>query len=132
MSSVLVNHLIAVTPLPREGVWSANLQIIGGLVSIWGPGLTLSKMDLLHMLNKKDEMSRSYLSPADRFPATGTLSIRILESYMIVARFLVDICVLAALAVFAMLLKNNLPALHPTADADIPPDKYACLINISC
>ena len=65
-----MNHLIAVTPMAREGIWKANLRLLAGLISVWGPSLSLAKMDLLHMLNKKDESSKSTLSTADRVTAT--------------------------------------------------------------
>jgi hypothetical protein len=104
---MLVNHLISISPGNRESVWKANLRIVAGLISIWGPSLSIRKMDLLHMLNKKDEASLSFLSPGDRIVAT-------------------------ALAVFAMLLTSGLPALNLISDTDIPPDKCVVIQPLPC
>jgi hypothetical protein len=71
MASALVNHLVAISPGNRDSVWKANLRIVAGLITIWGPSLSIRKMDLLYMLNKKDEASLSFLSPGDRVVATG-------------------------------------------------------------
>ena len=70
-ASAFVNHLISVCSFSRELVWKANLRLIAGLISTWGVSLSINKMDLLHMLNRKDEGSRSSLSEGDRIVSTG-------------------------------------------------------------
>ena len=98
-ASTFVNHLVSVAAYPREAVWRTNLRLIAGLVRSWGQGLRLDKMALLHMLNRADNRSASFLSPGDRVVATS-------------------------LTVFAMLLSNQLPVLDRVHDTAIPADKF--------
>ena len=89
---------LSVAPHPRDAVWRANMRLIASLLKTWTQ-VRLDKMPLLHMLNRGDGKSASYLSPADRVVATS-------------------------LTVFLALLANGVRVLDPVHDASIPPDKF--------
>ncbi len=70
-ASLFINQLISVTPYHREAIWRANIRLLSGLMFEWGRFVRIDKTALGHMLNKKDENSRAFLSVGDRIAATG-------------------------------------------------------------